>query len=180
MKKVLISGFTPFNKSANNYSAEVLAHIETNDFSIDKVIIDVVYDRSFDELSANGLEGYDFILSLGEARMRSVLTVESRARNLSHCSIPDNAGVLKQNELIDPTAPEYLISALDLESISDIAEISLDAGRFVCNNLYFHLLQHDPHGVLFIHIPECNNDEALYKLYADKVVMILKKLLYSE
>ena len=180
MKKVLISGFTPFNKSANNYSAEVLAHIETNDFLIDKIIIDVVYDHSFDELSANGLKGYDFILSLGEARMRSALTVESRAKNLSSCSIPDNSGMFKQNELIDPASPEHLTSALDLASISDLAEISDDAGRFVCNNLYFHLLQYDPHKVLFVHIPEGNNDESLYKLYADKVVMILERILYSE
>ena len=180
MKKVLISGFTPFNKSSNNYSAEVLARIESDIFMIDKVIIDVVYDRSFDKLSENGLAGYDFILSLGEARMRSVLTVECRAKNLSSCSIPDTAGIFKQNELIDPAAPEQLTSALDLMCISDLAEISDDAGKFVCNNLYFHLLQHAPLKVLFIHEPECNNDESLYKLYADKIVMILERLLYYE
>ena len=51
MKKILISAFTPFNKANNNYSKEVLDYIESNEFDIQKVVIDVVYDESFKELS---------------------------------------------------------------------------------------------------------------------------------
>ena len=49
MKKILISAFTPFNKANNNYSKEVLDYIESNEFDIQKVVIDVVYDESFKE-----------------------------------------------------------------------------------------------------------------------------------
>ena len=52
MNKILISAFTPFNKANNNYSKEVIDYIESNEFDIKKVVIDVVYDECFKELSS--------------------------------------------------------------------------------------------------------------------------------
>ena len=176
MKKVLISAFLPFNQKENNYSAEVQKFIKSDICDIDKVIIDVVYDKCFEEISRCGLDAYDLIVALGEARMRNVLTVERRAKNISSCSLPDNSGEVKRDEVIDPLIGEFLECALDLEKISELAEISLDAGKFVCNNLYFHLLSYDRARTLFIHVPECNNDEGKYKLYAEKISKIIEAL----
>ena len=70
--KVLISAFKPFNKANNNYSYEVLKHIN----NVDKILIDVVYDECFKELTNHyNLDNYDLIIALGEARSRSVLTL---------------------------------------------------------------------------------------------------------
>lgn len=176
MKKVLISAFLPFNHKGNNYSAEVLNFIESDKVTIDKRVIDVVYDGCFTELSGAGLDRYDFIIALGEARMRDVLTVESRAINLSSCSLPDNSGEIRQNEVIDKELPEYLTSGLDFDKISKIAEISNDAGKFVCNNIYFHLLKYDKRRTLFIHVPECNNNEDEYRANAEKIAKIIEIL----
>ena len=176
MKKVLISAFLPFNKKENNYSAEVLQYVASDSVQIDKVIIDVLYDKCYDEISSLGLDNYDFVIALGEARMREVLTAECYAKNISDCSLPDNSGVVKSGEKIDPDLGEGIESALDFSKISELIEISNDAGKFVCNNLYFHLLSYDRARTLFIHVPECHDDEGKYKLYADKISRIIEAL----
>ena len=132
--KVLITAFTPFNKMPNNYSSEVLKYIT----GVDKIILDVVYDESFKKLnSAFNLSEYDLLISMGEARMRKELTIEKRAVNLSSCSLADNFGVIKKDELIVLNSDEYLYTKLPIEESG--IEISNDAGRFVCNNIYYHV-----------------------------------------
>ena len=177
MKKVLISAFTPFNNKGNNYSSEVLEFIHSNEYEIDKVTLDVVYDRCFDELKKHDLDSYDLIIALGEARMRNVLTVERVAKNISSCSLPDNSGALKKDEIIDPALPDALTSGIDLGKLTSYADVSDDAGKFVCNNMYFHLLKYDSKRTMFIHVPECENSVDNYKLYAKKIESIVEILL---
>ena len=177
MKKILISAFTPFNNKENNYSQEVLGYIESQKYHIDKVIVDVIYDKCFESLLKNNLDNYDFIIALGEARMRNVLTVERRAKNISSCSLPDNSGVLKTDEVIDAALPDVLVSGIDLVALTEYTDISDDAGKFVCNNMYFHLLKYNPLKTLFIHIPECENSEDKYRSFANKIVSIIDSLL---
>ena len=57
--KVLISAFKPFNNMPNNYSSEVLNYIS----GVDKVILDVVYDKCFEYLKNQfDLDSYDLII----------------------------------------------------------------------------------------------------------------------
>ena len=49
--KVLVTAFLPFNKSVNNFSIEVLNHID----GVDKVILDVLYDKSYNKLKSQWL-----------------------------------------------------------------------------------------------------------------------------
>ena len=177
MKKVLISAFKPFNKLVNNYSQEVLKLININSIELNKVIIDVVYDKCFDCLKEYNLDQYDLIVALGEARMRDVITVEKQAHNVSSCSIADNAGALKKDEIIDKDLPNELQTNLDLESLKEFAEISYDPGKFVCNNLYFNLLKYSADKCLFIHIPNCYDDAGNYYEYARSVENIILKIL---
>lgn len=176
MKRVLVSAFLPFGNKENNYSCEVLEFVESGTVKIDKAVIDVVYDRCFDDLAPWGLDGYDFIVALGEARMRDRLTVESRAKNVSDCSLPDNSGEVRRDRVIDYHYGEYIESEMELERLSHLADISHDAGKFVCNNLYFHLLKYDATRTLFIHVPECNNDVEKYREIAARVSKIIEAL----
>ena len=93
--KVLVSAFKSFNKASNNYSLEVLNYIS----GVDKVILDVLYDKSYYDLSECNLNNYDLIICLGEARSREELTLELYAKNISSCSICDNAGIFKKDEM---------------------------------------------------------------------------------
>lgn len=168
--KVLLSAFKPFNNCKNNYSEEVLKYIR----NADKIVLDVIYDKSYEILSNNyNLNEYDLIIALGEARSRKVLTLETQAKNISSCSLKDNSGVLKQNEKIIINGEEILQTKVDISKINNIIELSTDAGKFVCNNIYYHLLYNYPNKSLFIHIPECNNNIDNYIKYADTINTII-------
>lgn len=177
MKKILISAFKPFYKASNNYSEEVLKYIHLNDVLLTKVVLDVVYDECFAELKNNDLSQYDLIIALGEARSRKELTVEKKAFNIASCSIEDNKGVVRKNELIVENISDELETNLDLEKIKNYAQISYDPGKFVCNNLYFHLLNYDNSKCIFIHVPECFNNEEKYREYANNLICIIKKFI---
>ena len=65
---------------------------------------------------------------------------------------------------------------MNLENIKDIVELSNDAGKFVCNNIYFHLLNNYQDKSLFIHIPECENDIDNYIKYANTINNIINRI----
>ena len=170
--KILLSAFKPFNNSLNNYSEEVLKNID----DVEKIVLDVLYDKSYETLSNNyNLDEYDLIIALGEARSRQVLTIEVQAKNISSCSLKDNSGVLKQNEKIIANGEEIINTKVDIKKYENIIEFSYDAGKFVCNNIYYHLLYNYPNKSLFIHIPECNNDNNNYIKHANVIKEIIKK-----
>lgn len=170
--KILLSAFKPFNNSLNNYSEEVLKYID----DVEKIVLDVLYDKSYETLSNNyNLDEYDLIIALGEARSRQVLTIEVQAKNISSCSLKDNSGVLKQNEKIIANGEEIINTKVDIKKYENIIEFSYDAGKFVCNNIYYHLLYNYPNKSLFIHIPECNNDNNNYIKHANVIKEIIKK-----
>ena len=173
--KVLVTSFKPFNNSINNYSTEVVKYLK----NVDKELLDVVYDECYKTLQEKyNLDEYDLIIALGEARMRNVLTVEKYAKNISSCSLKDNVGNLKKDEIIINDKANILQTKLNLDNVKEYASVSEDAGKFVCNNLYYHLLNTHPEKSLFIHIPECNNDINEYKKYAiaiEKIISILIK-----
>jgi len=172
--KVLVTSFKPFNNFKNNYSTEVLKYINCPD----KCILDVVYDKCYEELNNNyDLSNYDLIISLGEARSRNVLTLETRAVNLSSCSLPDNSNIIRKDKIIIDDGREFLYSKVNIEKIQTLIQLSNDAGKFVCNNLYYHLLYNYPNRSLFIHIPNCNDLEEEYKECANIINQIIKELL---
>lgn len=170
---VLVTAFKPFNNNINNYASEVIKYIQ----NVDKLIIDVVYDDCYEEIiKQKDLNNYDLIISLGEARSRKVLTLERFAHNISDCSLKDNKGQLKKNETIINNLPYELKTLVQIDKVKDLIEFSFDAGKFVCNNLYYHLLSNYPHKSLFIHVPECNNEISNYQLHAIVIEEIIKKL----
>ena len=172
--KVLVTAFKPFGKCNNNYSEEVIKYID----NVDKIILDVCYDKCYLDLcEAYDLSDYDLIISLGEARMRKTLTLETTAKNISSCSLPDNLGIVKSNEKIIDNDIEFINTLVDVNKVKDLVELSNDAGKFVCNNIYYHLLTNHPKKSLFIHIPECNNDEDNYIRYANQISDIIKNIL---
>ena len=175
--KVLVTAFKPFNKANNNYSTEVLNYLT----DVTKLIIDVNYDESYNEIIKNyNLADFDLVLSMGEARMRSELTLEVIAKNISSCSIPDNSGVYRKEEVIIENAPLELKTKINTRTIEELVTLSYDAGKFVCNNLYYHLLYNCPNKAVFIHIPNCEDKVENYKKYALAIQEIINKILMEE
>ena len=71
---------------------------------------------------------------------------------------------------------DTLYTKVDIDKLKDIVEFSSDAGKFVCNNLYYHLLAYNPYKTLFIHIPNCLDEENNYIKYARVIENIIDKL----
>ena len=172
--KVLVTAFKPFGKCTNNYSEEVIKYID----NVDKIVLDVCYDKCYSDLSkAFDLNEYDLVIAMGEARMRNVLTLETMAKNISSCRLADNSGIVKIDEKIIDNGIEQIITKVDVDKVHDMIQLSSDAGKFVCNNIYFHLLNNYPEKSLFIHIPECQNDVNKYNLYANTINNVIERLI---
>lgn len=171
--KVLVTAFKPFNNLNNNYSTEVLNHLN----GVDKIILDVVYDKCYNDLMTKfKLDDYDLIIALGEARMRNELTLELQAKNISSCSLADNSGTIKTNEIIDNNLEEVIKTHVLLQELDKLVKFSNDAGKFVCNNLYFHLLANYPDKSIFIHIPNCYDSDTEYIKHSLTINKIIKTI----
>jgi pyroglutamyl-peptidase len=103
------------------------------------------------------------VIALGQAEGRSHITPEQVAINLDDAKITDNAGEIAQVRKIIEDGPDAYFTTLPIRPIVERlqvsaipASISLSAGTFVCNHLFYNL-QHYCKGseILsgFIHLP---------------------------
>lgn len=168
MVRFLVSAFDPFDGRVENQSAKVIAGLaEGPGFEISKVVIPTSTHRAFPLLQESMLMmEFDYIILLGEAD-RPYLSLEKVALNYADFSIPDNDGVMLTDQKISPAvdSKEALFSHLDLKKIAKSlndqkmnSKVSLSAGSYVCNYVYFQTLdsllkaQSGAQG-LFVHVP---------------------------
>ncbi|MGA1280943.1 MAG: pyroglutamyl-peptidase I, partial [Candidatus Nanopelagicaceae bacterium] len=97
---------------------------------------------------------------------------EKIAINLDSARIPDNAGELRVNKVIVEAGADGYFSTLPIEKMVEAvkecgleSEISLSAGAFLCNHIFYHL----QHQLLerevksgFVHLPLVNEQIAQY------------------
>ena len=164
-KNLLITAFEPFDGEALNPAARILESLpDTIDgHKIRKLLLPVEFLKSqeitiavYDSISP------DAVIMLGQAGGRCAITPETTARNEMTARIPDNAGyqpacipvVQGGCEVLHSTLPiEKIIQAIQALGIP--CERSDDAGTYVCNALFYRMLDHVS-GIVpagFIHIP---------------------------
>ena len=166
MSTILLSGFEPFGGCSHNPSARIAqaqhgTYIEG--VRIVGAVLPVVRYESWSYLSAIIDQHQPMaVIALGQSN-RAGIHLERMAYNLDHYRISDNKGNQPQNEEIIMGAPESHSSTLPLQAMYDDlsqqnidVHFSTDAGRFVCNHLFFqlqHALQAQciPSG--FVHLP---------------------------
>jgi pyroglutamyl-peptidase len=143
----------------------------------------VSYDRSVKAVeSILKSNNVDFILMFGLAANRSCISLEMMAQKHCNSNSPDADQVILKNQTSNTSAKaDYLKSIWPLEdwenemkSLSIPAEVSLDAGGYVCNFLYFNMLQLTKN-CLFVHLPQKNDPLILQ----EAVYFLLKKLSQS-
>jgi pyroglutamyl-peptidase len=166
--RVLITGFgpfpgAPFNPSASLVKAlmrrrrpaldgvEIHAHIFATSYA--------AVDRDLPKLMAQAPE---VVLLFGVAGRRRHLCIETRAQNATTLLFPDADRHKPRDRIITPGAPAslggnapfmHLLAALRGNFPS---RLSRDAGRYLCNYVYWQALQRAENGrplVQFIHIP---------------------------
>ena len=166
--------FIPFD--GKDLLAEVRHVSHTfRDHQIVTATLPVVYDKCADALYEL-LDEYqpDVVLCLGQAVGREGISLEHAAVNVKASSSPDNAGVTFSGEKIVEDGAESLPSNLPLKELTGAlrevgipAKISYSAGTYVCNNLFYHLMEYAGEHARrmlcgFVHIPPCEAQKTDY------------------
>ena len=167
--RILLTGFEAFNGSKINPSARIIEQFPDEQFpnhTILKMVLPVDSKTAGQEIT-NKIDEFspDIVLHLGEASLRPVISLEKVAINWMDYRIADNAGNTIADKKIDEDAPDAYFSTLPIhEMYPDIlynkipVEISLSAGAFLCNQVFFtsmHYLKKMNSSAIcgFIHVP---------------------------
>ena len=148
--KVLISGFKPFGGATLNPS-ELLVNVLEQDqipgVELFTVILPVEFDRSAEILLEKVKQIQpNLVIAFGQAEGRTAINPEKFAINLDDARIPDNSGDERKDVVIDKNGSDSYVTTLPIEMMVDAmkragypADISLSAGAFVCNHIFYKL-----------------------------------------
>ena len=166
MKKLLITGFDPFDGATVNPSWEAVKLLpeQIGNFELHKLQIPTVFGLAPQTVLEKAAEIQpDVIISVGQAGTRPAVTPERIGINIRDARITDNAGISPKDEAIVPGGPDGLFSTLPVKAMIEAireaglpASISNTAGTFVCNDVLYSLLHHyagTPVRCGFIHVP---------------------------
>ena len=166
--KILFTGFEPFGGEATNPSWEAVSRLpeRIGHAEILRRKLPVEYDRAGILLEeAIGEIRPDAVICVGQAGNRAMITPEVIAINLKDTAAPDNAGALCENMPIRPDGPAAYFSGLPVRKMVSVmrqagvpASLSYSAGVYVCNCLFYQLmdliaLRYPEISGGFIHIP---------------------------
>ena len=166
MKKLLVTGFDPFNGNTANPSwmaAQALPE-RVGDYEVHKLQLPTVYGEAARMVLefAEQLRP-DVIISLGLAGGRTAVTPERVGINIRSASIPDNAGQQFTDAPIIPNGPAAYFSTLPVTAMAAAireagvpGSVSNTAGTYVCNDVLYtlsHYFAGTATKVGFIHVP---------------------------
>jgi len=162
---ILLTGFQPFGGHAVNPTMLLMDRLAGTE-GVVTATLPVEYDRCGDAFAAL-LDQHrpSAALCFGLSYRTDVVRVERVARNRDETDQPDNTGIVRTDDVIAADGPESypcglpvprLLAALAAAGVP--ADVSDDAGGFVCNHLYYrarHLIE--TRGLClpmaFIHVP---------------------------
>lgn len=187
MKKLLLTGFEPFDNAIINPSWEAVKLLpnEIEDTTIIKMQLPVVFGTAADQVIAKIQEEMpDYVIMLGLAGNRTKVTPEVIAINLADARIPDNAGNQPKWKKISEDGQDGIFSMLPVKDMVEKlnnegipAELSYSAGTYVCNDLFYRVLdfidkKHLSTEAGFIHVPMPKDTDSTSKsdLTLDKIV----------
>ncbi len=163
---VLLTGFDPFDGASVNPSWEAVSLVPDTvaGHAVHRLQLPTVFGQAAALLRSEIARLQpDIVISCGVANGRTAVTPELVAINYRYASIPDNAGQHYTGQRIDDAAPAALMTRLPVHRMIDAvkaagipASLSLSAGAYVCNDVYWALLAGEAelgHKGLFIHVP---------------------------
>jgi len=168
-RPILVTGFEPFGGETINASWEAARRLDgrrCGDWIAVARLLPCAYDACVAEFVA-ALERLrpGAVLMTGQAAGRGVICVERFARNVDSASAPDNRGVVRRVAANAAARPERLEATAPVGAIARAiraagleARVSMNAGGFVCNHLYFGALkilraETPPMRAVFLHLP---------------------------
>lgn len=167
---ILLTGFEPFDGANVNPSWEAVLRVPSQvcGHEVHRMRLPVVYQQAAAEMLVEiSRLRPELVICCGVAGGRKGVTPELVALNYRWASIPDNAGQLYSGTSILPHGETALMTGLPVHDMvaaireKDIpAWVSLSAGAYVCNDLYYHLLVSQEelgHRGLFVHVPDASD-----------------------
>lgn len=165
MRRVLVTGFEPFHQSSRNPS-EAIVH-ELAQMKIPELyceVLPVVFGESADILLSKIVEiEPEIVIGLGQAEGRNQITPERVAVNIDDARIADNKGEIPTDQAIVVGGANAHFTSLPVKEIVELlsaksipAALSMSAGTFVCNHLFYRMQEFcGPRGIKsgFIHLP---------------------------
>ena len=187
MKKLLITGFEPFDNEKINPSFIAVESLgdQIGDYSVSKLRLPVVFGLAAEKVlaAAEDLKP-DVILCIGQAGGRDAITPEAVAINLRHGRIPDNSGYKPNDEPIIEGGCAAYFSTLPVRKIAEsieregiAARVSYSAGVYVCNDLLYLLLRNFENTktrVGFIHVPYCTAQQKEPSMDIETIIKALE------
>lgn len=163
---VLITGFEPFGGAERNPSWEAVQLLPASiaGHEMHRLQLPTVYGRAAELLKAEIRRVQpEVVFCCGVAAGRSGVTPELVAINYRRASIADNAGQHFTGQPIVSGGETAYMTSLPVTAMVDQlqqqgipASLSLSAGAYVCNDVYYALLASQAelgHKGLFIHVP---------------------------
>jgi len=157
LSTLLVTGFEPFSGDAVNPSELVAAALHGSVVEARGRRARIVAQRlpcAFGDARRRLAAAVDewrpvAVLALGLAAGRAGLTPERVAVNLVDARIADNAGGQPADQPVVPQGPAAYFTTLPVKAmvaamraVGAPAELSLSAGSFVCNELFYGLMHH--------------------------------------
>jgi pyroglutamyl-peptidase len=148
--RALVTGFDPFGGGRANASLEAVRRLPARIGALDVVtaVLPTSYARSIPALKAAIRDARPgIVLCAGEAGERSLLSVEQVALNLQDARIPDNDGAAPADRPVVRGGPAAYFATLPVRKMVAAlraaelpAELSMSAGAFVCNHVFYGLM----------------------------------------
>ncbi len=189
MKTILLTGFGAFPGAPDNPTQPIVTKLAAHQLAGARLVTRIlpVLWREADVRITKLIEETqpDAILHLGLATQRKVISVETRARNEATRQLPDAENICRASGTIDAQGPGLRQARLDGALIVDLltarglkAELSDDAGDYICNHTLYLSLGSDVQKVGFIHLPMPDEIMSLQAM-TDGIADVVQKLAHD-
>lgn len=177
MKKILLTGFEPFDQEITNPSWEAVRTLDGKILTKPNTHTGAHYGVVVAQLACEfyvateklhallATHQPEIVICVGQAGGRADISVERIAINIDDARIPDNAGNQPIDEAVVADGPAAYFSSLPIKAIVHNlrqqgipANVSQTAGTYVCNHIFYGLMHYahthaSPKQAGFIHIP---------------------------